>query len=325
MRCAACGRANRDDARFCDECGARLGAGTPGSPPGPPRTPRRLGREVLASRSALEGERKQLTVLFADVKGSLALAGSTGAEDWYGILDRFFQIMTQGIARFEGTVNQYAGDGLMALFGAPIAHEDHAQRACYAALYLQQQLRRWANELRMSRGFDFSVRMGLNCGEVVVGAIGDARFPDYTAQGQTVGLAARMEQLAEPGRIYLPGHMAKLVQGYFMLDEIGAFEVKGVTEPVRVFELTGLGPLRTRFDRSQARGLSKFVGRHRELAALDEVFERVRAGRGAVVGVVGEPGAGKSRLCFEFTERWRARGVPVREAHGVSHGRLLPL
>jgi class 3 adenylate cyclase/tetratricopeptide (TPR) repeat protein len=323
MICAACGRANRDDARFCDECGARLGAAAGAAPSAPPRT--RLSDDLLASRSALEGERKQLTVLFADVKGSLALADSTGAEDWYGILDRFFQIMTQGIARFEGTVNQYAGDGLMALFGAPIAHEDHAQRACYAALYLQQQLRRLSNELRMSRGLDFSVRMGLNSGEVVVGAIGDRGFMDYTAQGPTVGLASRMEQLAEPGRIYLPGHMAKLVQGYFTLDEIGSFEVKGITAPVRVFELTGLGPLRTRFDRSQARGLSKFVGRGRELTVLESTFERVCGGRGAVVGVIGEPGAGKSRLCFEFVERARARGVPVREAHGVSHGRLLPL
>ncbi|HWP66040.1 MAG TPA: adenylate/guanylate cyclase domain-containing protein, partial [Candidatus Limnocylindria bacterium] len=325
LTCAACGRVNRDGARFCDACGARLGG--PGTPArsAPPPTPRRLSEELLASRSAREGERKHLTVLFADVKGSLALADSAGAEEWYGILDSFFQIMAQGIARFEGTVNQYAGDGLMALFGAPIAHEDHAQRACYAALYLQQQLRRLANELRMSRGFDFSVRMGLNCGEVVVGAIGDSRFMDYTAQGSTVGLAARMEQLAEPGRIYLPGHMAKLVQGYFTLDEIGSFEVKGVAAPVRVFELTGLGPLRTRFQRSQARGLSKFVGRGRELATLESTFEGVCAGRGAVVGVVGEPGAGKSRLCFEFVERARARGVPVREAHGVSHGRLLPL
>jgi class 3 adenylate cyclase len=322
MTCATCGHENRDRARFCDECGARLDVS---SPPAPPRRPRQLRDDLFASRSALEGERKQLTVLFADVKGSLAMAGHMGAEEWYGILDRFFQIMTQGIARFEGTVNQYAGDGLMALFGAPIAHEDHAQRACYAALYLQQQLRRYGNELRMSRGLDFSVRMGLNCGEVVVGAIGDARFMDYTAQGQTVGLAARMEQLAEPGRIYLPGHMAKLVQGYFTLDEIGAFEVKGVADSVRVFELTGLGPLRTRFERSRARGLTKFVGRIDELGLLEAAFLDVARGRGRVVSVAGEPGAGKSRLCFEFAERCRARGVPVREAHGVSHGSLLPL
>jgi class 3 adenylate cyclase/tetratricopeptide (TPR) repeat protein len=325
VTCAACGHANRDRAKFCEECGARLEGTTETPAPAGPRPPRQLGDDVLGSRSALEGERKQLTVLFADVKGSLAMADSTEAEAWYGILDRFFQLMAQGVARFEGTLNQYAGDGIMALFGAPVAHEDHAQRACYAALYLQQQLRRYGNELRMSRGLDFSVRMGLNCGEVVVGAIGDPRFLDYTAQGPTVGLAARMEQLAEPGRIYLPGHMAKLVQGYFTLDEIGSFEVKGLTEPVRVFELTGLGPLRTRFDRSQARGLSTFVGRAREFSALDAAFEQVTAGRGRVVGVIGEPGAGKSRLCFEFAERCRARGVPVHEGHGVSHGRLLPL
>jgi hypothetical protein len=165
----------------------------------------------------------------------------------------------------------------------------------------------------MSRGLDFSVRMGLNCGEVVVGAIGDPGFMDYTAQGPTVGLAARMEQLAEPGRIYLPGHMAKLVQGYFTLDEIGSFEVKGITTPVRVFELTGLGPLRTRFDRSQARGLSKFVGRGRELATLESTFERVCSGRGAVVGVIGEPRRGQEAgSASSSSSAPGARGVPVR-------------
>jgi class 3 adenylate cyclase/tetratricopeptide (TPR) repeat protein len=287
-------------------------------------TPRHLAERILASRSALAGEHKQLTVLFADVKGSMDLAEAVDAETWHRILDRFFQILTQGVHRFEGTVNQYTGDGIMALFGAPIAHEDHAQRACYAALYLQQQLRRYGNELRMSSGLDFSVRMGLNCGEVVVGAIGDDLRMDYTAQGHTVGLAQRMEQLAEPGRVYLPGHMAKRVAGYFVLEEIGAFDVRGTNEPVRVFELTGLGPLKTRFDHSRSRGLSRFVGRHEEMARLDAALAAAEGGDGRVVGIVGEPGTGKSRLSYEFVERCRARGIPVREAHGVSHGRTIP-
>ena len=325
MQCAACGHRVGSQAKFCEQCGARLDPS-----PAPPRrepaayTPRHLADRILASRSAMVGERKQLTVLFADVKGSMDLAEAVDAETWHRILDRFFQILTQGVHRFEGTVNQYTGDGIMALFGAPIAHEDHAQRACYAALYLQQQLRRYGNELRMSRGLDFSVRMGLNCGEVVGGAIGDDLRMDYTAQGHTVGLAQRMEQLAEPGRVYLPGHMAKRVAGYFELEEIGAFEVRGTHEPVRVFELTGLGPLKTRFDHSRSRGLSTFVGRHEEMARLEAALSEVEGGAGRLVGVLGDPGTGKSRLCWEFVERCRARGVPVREAHAVSHGRTIP-
>jgi class 3 adenylate cyclase len=162
-----------------------------------------LAEKILRSKSALEGERKQVTVLFADVKSSMELAEQVDPEEWHAILDRFFQILADGVHRFEGTVNQYTGDGIMALFGAPIAHEDHAQRACWAALHLSDELRRYANELRRSKGLNFSVRMGLNSGEVVVGKIGDDLRMDYTAQGYTVGLGARMEQLAEPGRIYL--------------------------------------------------------------------------------------------------------------------------
>src|SRR5262249_13317882 len=158
------------------------------------------------SRSALEGERKQVTVLFADVKGSMDLSEQVDPEEWHKIMDRFFAILSKGVHRFEGTINQYTGDGIMALFGAPIAHEDHAQRACYAALHLQQELRRYADELRLKRDLNFFVRMGLNSGEVVVGKIGDDLRMDYTAQGHTVGLAARMEQIAEPGKAFLTGH-----------------------------------------------------------------------------------------------------------------------
>jgi len=169
-------------------------------------TPKHLADKILQSKSALEGERKQVTVLFADVKGSMELAEQVDPEEWHEILDRFFQILTDGVHRFEGTVNQYTGDGIMALFGAPIAHEDHAQRACYAALRLGEELRGYAAELRARRGLNFSVRMGLNSGEVVVGRIGDDLRMDYTAQGHTVGLAARMDQLAEVGRVYLTEH-----------------------------------------------------------------------------------------------------------------------
>src|SRR5881628_3297089 len=233
LRCPSCGHANRAAAKFCEECGTRLGsAAASAEPPRAPRdyTPRHLAEKILGSRAALEGERKHVTVLFADVKGSMDLAEQLDPEEWHKILDRFFQILTDGVHRFEGTVNQYTGDGIMALFGAPIAHEDHAQRACYAALHLRDELRRHADELRIARGVDFSVRMGLNSGEVVVGKIGEDLRMDYTAQGHTVGLAARMEQLAETRSIYLTEHTAKLVGGYFALRDLGASRIKGVSE-----------------------------------------------------------------------------------------------
>ncbi len=281
--------------------------------------------KVLGSRAALEGERKQVTVLFADVKGSMELAEKLDPEDLHRIMDRFFQILSEGVHRFEGTVNQYTGDGIMALFGAPIAHEDHAERACWAALHLRDALVRYAEELRLTEALNFSVRMGLNSGEVVVGKIGDDLRMDYTAQGHTVGLAQRMEQLAEPGKPFLTEHTAKLVTGFFALRDLGPSRVKGATEPLRLYELEGPGRLRTRFDVSRARGLSRFVGRTAEMAVLDSALERALTGRGQVVGVVAEPGVGKSRLCYEFIERCRARGIGSFAAHGVAHGKNIPL
>jgi class 3 adenylate cyclase/tetratricopeptide (TPR) repeat protein len=287
-------------------------------------TPKHLADKILQSRSALEGERKQVTVLFADVKGSMELAEQTGPEAWHGILDRFFQILGDGVHRFEGTVNQYTGDGIMALFGAPIAHEDHAQRACYAALHLGEELRRYTEELKRTRGVVFGVRMGINSGEVIVGAIGDDLRMDYTAQGHTVGLAQRMEQLADPGKAYLTEDTARLVAGYFRLRDLGEFSVKGVGSPLHVHELEGAGALRTRLDRSRSRGLSRFVGRDDEVKTLEAALARAQEGHGQVVGIVADPGTGKSRLCFEFLERCRARGIAVNQAHAVSHGKGIP-
>jgi class 3 adenylate cyclase/tetratricopeptide (TPR) repeat protein len=347
MRCPSCAFENPADSRFCFECGGRLSlvCGQCGAelPPGvkfcnrcgkpaaetqsrpEPRsyTPRHLAEKILTSRTALEGERKQVTVLFADVQGSMALAEQVDPEEWHRIMDRFFAILADGVHRFEGTVNQFTGDGIMALFGAPLAHEDHARRACYTALHVTQELRRYAQELRRDHGLNFAVRMGLNSGDVVVGKIGDNLRMDYTAQGHTVGLAARMEDLAEPGKVYLTEATAALVSGYFRLDDLGGFTVKGVHEPVHVFELQGVGALRTPLERSRARGFSRFVGRADEMAALEVALGRAVAGSGQVVGVVADPGLGKSRLSFEFTERCRARGITVYEAHGVSHGKLI--
>ena len=326
IRCSSCGFENAPAIKFCGECGKPLSGGKKPRPPSEPRsyTPKHLAEKILTTRAALEGERKQVTVLFADVKGSMDLSESIDPEEWHRIMDRFFRILADGVHRFEGTVNEYRGDGIMALFGAPIAHEDHAQRACYAALSLQDDLRRYANELRVEKGISFSVRMGLNSGEVVVGKVGDDLRMDYTALGHTASLAARMEQIAEPGKAYLTEHTAKVVEGMFTLQDLGRMTVKGVKEPVAVYELGGVGRLRRRLDVSRARGFSRFVGRSDEMASLQADLAKAIAGNGQVVGIVADPGVGKSRLCMEFTTLCRSRGIAVFEAHGVSHGKAIP-
>jgi len=281
-------------------------------------TPKHLADKILKGKSALEGERKQVTVLFADVKGSMELAEQLDPEDWHRILDGFLQVLADGVHRFEGTVNQYTGDGIMALFGAPIAHEDHAQRACYAALHLREELRRYSEELKRTRGLGFAARIGLNSGEVVVGKIGDDLRMDYTAQGHTVGLAARMEQLAEPGAVYMSRHTAGLVSGFFELRDLGNFEVKGLSKPLGVFELEGAGQLHTRLEVSRARGFTRFVGRTREMQVLNTALDQATDGHG-----IGEAGVGKSRICAEFVESCRAKGIAVYDAHCLSHGKTL--
>ena len=220
--------------------------------------------------------------------------------------------------------DRYTGDGIMALFGAPIAHEDHAHRALYAALHLEQALLRYADELRRDHGMSFSVRIGINSGEVIVGRIGDDLRMDYTAQGHTVGLAARVESLAAPNSAYLTEHTAGLVSGYFDLRDLGEFAIKGMRDPIRVYELQGVGQARTRLDVSRARGFSRFVGRAAEMQQLESAFEQVCDGHSRVVGVIGEAGAGKSRLFYEFLARRRNEGVEVLEARCAAHGQMIP-
>src|SRR5262245_16206100 len=323
--CGTCGRAVESSEKFCGSCGAAVtGASALAERAPATYTPLHLAEKILGSRAALEGERKQVTVLFADVKGSMDLAEGLDLEEWHRVIDGFFTVLAAGVHRFEGTVNQFTGDGIMALFGAPIAHEDHAQRACWAGLHLQESLRAYADELRRTRGLNFSVRMGLNSGDVVVGQIGDDLRMDYTAQGHTVGLAQRTEQLAEAGRAYLTEHTAALVGDYFRLRDLGAFTVKGVRHPVPIHGPEGAGPSRTRLDVARERGFSRFVGRADEMAAIEAAMARAFDGQGRVVGVVGEPGVGKSRLCHELTERARAQGVRVHIAHCVAHGKMIP-
>lgn len=268
--CDNCKRELRRDAKFCDACGQAVGD-TPRTP-----VPSHISEKAKASRAALEGERKQVTVLFCDVKGSMDIAEELDAEELAKTMDRFFAILCDGVHRFEGTVDKFTGDGIMALFGAPIAHEDHASRACFAALHLRDGIRAFADEVRLEKGYSFSARIGLNSGEVVVGKVGEGADMTYTAQGHTVGLAARMEALAEPGRIYCTQHTAELARGFFELRDLGPTKVKGVNEAVHVHEITGTGPLRTRFDLSRARGLSRLIGRGDELAVLGSIPSRLR-------------------------------------------------
>jgi class 3 adenylate cyclase len=328
--CKACGAEVRAGARFCEACGAPIGAAKRGEPspaPRPPSTalPDHLAEKVRAAGASLAGERKQVTVLFADVMDSMELAEQCDPEEWRRIMERFFALLCEGVHRFEGTVDKFTGDGAMALFGAPIAHEDHAARACQAALHLNEELATFSAELRSEHGLNFLVRIGLNSGEVVVGSIGEDLAMDYTAIGHTVGLAQRMEALAEPGKAYLTEHTAALAEGYFDLRDLGEFTVKGVHEPLRVHELSGLGRLRTRFEVSRAHGLSRFVGREEETATLEAALARASEGDAQVVCVVGEAGVGKSRLCYEFAERCRERGIDVWEGHCKARGESLPL
>jgi class 3 adenylate cyclase/tetratricopeptide (TPR) repeat protein len=272
-----------------------------------------------------EAERKQVTVLFADVKGSMDLAEQHDPEEWRKIMQRFFSILTEAVERFEGTVDKFTGDGIMAVFGAPVAHEDHPRRACYAALQMLDDVGEYAAELRRAEGLNFSVRIGINSGEVVAGAIGaGSTGGDYTAIGHTVGLAQRMESLAEPGKAYLTESTAELAAGFLSVEDLGEFEIKGASRPVRVFELAGVGGARSRLDLSRERGFSRFVGRNEEIAALEQALEGARQGNGEVVAVVADPGIGKSRLCLEFAERARQGGIEVFEAQAQSHGRSIP-
>ncbi len=271
-----------------------------------------------------DAERKQVTVLFADVSGSMDLAEQEDPEEWREIMQRFFSLLAETVTRFEGTVDKFTGDGIMAIFGAPVAHEDHARRACYAALQMLDDVAGYAAELRRAKGLNFSTRIGINSGEVVAGAIDGGGGSSYTAIGHTVGLAQRMEALAEPGKAYLTEGTAELARGYLDLEDLGEFEIKGASRPVQVFELAGVGQARSRLDLARERGFSQFVGRAAELERLDRALERASGGEATAVGVVAEPGIGKSRLYHEFAQRCRGEGLEVFEAQGQAHGRSIP-
>jgi class 3 adenylate cyclase/tetratricopeptide (TPR) repeat protein len=348
MRCAACHVEQRPTARFCEQCGARLDSAcaacgtaiTPGAKfcgacgtavaaPSIARfesphayTPPHLAERILKDRSALAGERKQVTVLFADVSGFTSISERLDPEDVHALINGAFELMLAEIHRYEGTVNQFLGDGLMALFGAPIAHEDHALRAAHAALAMQAALERYREELRGGRAIDFRMRMGLNTGLVVVGAIGDNLRMDYTAVGDTTNTAARMQQLAEPGQIVVAEATERLIAPYFELRALGAFSVKNRAESVAAWELSRARLHVSRLTARAAHGLSPFVGREDAVGMLERALTAARTGRGQVALVVGEAGIGKSRLLLEF--RQRAGDVTWLQGDCISFGQSIP-
>jgi class 3 adenylate cyclase/tetratricopeptide (TPR) repeat protein len=287
-------------------------------------TPPHLAEKILAACPALEGERKQVTVLFADLKGNTELIRDLDPEAGQALLDTALQRMMDAVHRFEGTVNDVAGDGIMAMFGAPIAHEDHALRACYAALAMQAAMRRYADEVRRTHGLEVLLRVGLNSGGVLVRTIGNDLYMNYSGVGLTTNLAARMEQLAPPGTIRLTAATLQLVEGAVRVNALGPIPVKGLAEPIEVFELVGATPVHRRLQAAVARGLTRFVGRDQELAALTQALERAGAGHGQVVALVGEAGVGKSRLVYECLQSPRTQGRRVLEAASVSYGKATP-
>jgi class 3 adenylate cyclase/tetratricopeptide (TPR) repeat protein len=318
--CAGCGHGVSAGARFCERCGAAL---TPSAVP--LRAPSSLEAKILQQRTGIEGERKQVTVLYTDIVGSMELTHSLDNERWGFVLDRFLAVAAAAVHEFEGTVNQFTGDGLLAVFGAPLAHEDHARRACLAALELQSEVAELAADVTRHDGVDFAVRCGLNSGDVVVGEIGDDVQMDFVPIGNTTALGKRIESLAPVGSTAISASTASLVEGEFELRDLGTFELKGAQAAQRVLELVGPGAARTRLEATAAtRGLSRFVGRDTESAELESALEQAVAGEGRAVGIVGDPGVGKSRLVREFVAGCVARGLPVNSTGGVAHGRFVP-
>ena len=319
--CASCGTELPAGARFCLRCGQPVGT-LPRSTSPAFYTPNHIAEKILSSKSALEGERKRVTVLFADLKASLELLADRDPEGVRTLLDPVLEQMMEAVHCYEGTVNQVMGDGIMALFGAPVAHEDHAVRACYAALRMQEAVQRYSADLRRTHGVEVRIRVGLNSGDVVVRSIGSDLHVDYTAVGHTTRLAARMEELAAAGTIRLTTATLRLAEGLVQVIPLGPVPVAGLSQPTEIFELIGASTARTRLEAAAQRGLTQFVGRTRELAQLSDALDRARLGHGQVVGVVGEAGVGKSRLFRELIQSQRLQGWRVLQSASVSYGKV---
>ena len=355
MKCPACRFENPEGSTFCGECGASLQAEVicpscgAKPPPGfkfcnkcghdlrepleaPPidysqpqsYTPKSLAEKILTTRGSIEGERKLVTVLFADVANYTSLSEKLDLEEVHRIMDGCFRNLVEEIHRHEGTIDKFTGDGVMALFGAPLAHEDHAQRACYAALAIQRAMGEYGEKIKKDYGVVFQMRVGLNSGPVIVGTIGDDLRMDYTAIGDTTNLASRMETMAAPGTIRVSENTHRLAQDYFQFESLGALPVKGKEEPQQAYELLRPSEVETRIEASVAKGLTRFVGRKKQMEALLEAYEQTRSGSGQVVGVVGEAGVGKSRLLFELRTRLRREDYTNLEGRCRHFGGAMP-
>jgi class 3 adenylate cyclase len=310
--------------KFCGKCGHDLGkpVEAPAIDFSQPQsyTPKFLADKILTTRSTIEGERKLVTVLFADVANYTSIAEKLDPEDIHQIMDGCFKILMDEIHKYEGTINQFTGDGVMALFGAPVAHEDHAQRACHAALSIHKDLEDYEEKIKKDFGAEFKMRIGLNSGPVIVGSIGDDLRMDYTAVGDTSNLASRIENMARPGISLVSKHTHKLARDYFEFETLGKMEVKGKKEPQEIFELIKTGEVDTRIAASEAKGLTRFVGRKNSMAALMEAYEKAQSGSGQVVGVVGDAGVGKSRLLLEFKNHLPLGEITYLEGRCLQYG-----
>jgi class 3 adenylate cyclase len=321
--CAACGTSLTPGQRFCGACGQPVVSHTLDGPSiqAPPAS---LARQLRAARGTDSGEHKQVTVLFVDVKGSMDLAETVDSEQWYEIVDKFYGLLCESVHKYEGLAHTFTGDGIMGVFGAPLAYEDHARRAALAALHVREQVEQYAVALAASQGIELSIRIGLHSGEVIVAAIGDDLTVEYAAIGRTAGIAQRMEGLAEPGSIYLSESTAKLLEGYFELEARGERAVKGSSVPLTVYQLIGPGKLHTPLEVARERGFSRFVGRGDELDRLTSALSLAAQGNAQVAAISGEPGVGKSRLQHEFTETCQRKGLDVFTASALAHTSAAP-
>ncbi len=324
--CANCGTEVAAKAKFCSQCGQPLKPVADYPLFSSPRsyTPQHLVDKILIARTALEGERKQVTVLFADIKGSMEVLVERDMEDARAILHNVVDRMIEAVHRYEGTVHSVMGDGIMALFGAPLAHEDHAVRACFAALRMQENIVKFSEEVQRSHGAPVMIRVGLNSGEIIISAIGTDLQMDYSVVGQTVHLASRMEQMAKPGSILATADTFHFAEGYIAAKALGPVPVKGLTDEIQIYEITGAGAARTRLQAAAVRGLTRFVGREAELQQLYDAQQLAARGRGQVVAIVGPAGVGKSRLVHEFVHSHQTAGWLVLESNSASYGQATP-
>jgi len=328
IACPKCNFDNPPDNHFCEKCGnalKELKETLPVDYSEPQSyTPKFLADKILTTRSSIEGERKLVTVFFADVANYTSISEKLDPEEVHQIMDGCFKILMDEIHKYEGTINQFTGDGVMALFGAPVAHEDHAQRACYASLAIQREMDGFNENLKEKKDIDFKLRIGLNTGPVVVGSIGDDLRMDYTAVGDTTNLASRMESTAKSGTTLVSNYTHKIVKDFFEFESVGEVEIKGKEKRREAYQLIRTSEVDTRFKASVAKGLTRYVGRENSMPSILEVYEKAKSGAGQVVGIVGEAGVGKSRILLEFRNRTIQDQYTYLEGRCLHYGSSMP-